>query len=118
MPRFSETGADMYICQVCGRDLDGEKHPSQWRTDITGRESAGNVCPSCVRAYEGQFSSYTFTCRTCKMTKTFNLKSADVQRWRNGELIQRVFPKLSIEDRELMISSTCGQCFDQLFGDE
>lgn len=57
MPRFSETGADMYICQVCGRDLDSEKHPPEWRTDITMRTSAANVCPSCVQAHEQKISA-------------------------------------------------------------
>lgn len=47
--RISADGNDMYICQVCGRDLDSVKFPPQWRPDITGRNSAGNVCPPCVQ---------------------------------------------------------------------
>ena len=38
----------MYICQICGMDLDSVKFPPVWRTDLTGRTSAGNVCPSCL----------------------------------------------------------------------
>lgn len=52
MPHFSESGADMYICQVCGRDLDSEKFPPQWRPDLTGSPRAGNICPSCLGAKE------------------------------------------------------------------
>jgi len=36
--------------------------------------------------------------------------------WKRGELIQNVFPE--IEDREIMISGICGECFDKLFADE
>ena len=42
MARFSAEGNDMYICQECGRDLDGVKFPSTW----TGK---GNVCPACLK---------------------------------------------------------------------
>jgi hypothetical protein len=41
MARFSEDGNDMYICQICGRDLDSVKHQPVWRA------GTGNVCPSC-----------------------------------------------------------------------
>lgn len=46
--RFSAEGNDMYICQICGRDLDSVKHPPTWRPDLTKRQSAGNVCPTCI----------------------------------------------------------------------
>lgn len=50
MVAFCECGADMYICQMCGKDLCSKDYPSEWRPDITENESAGNVCPSCVKA--------------------------------------------------------------------
>jgi len=57
MPHFSNCGnhdfpADEYICQKCGRVKCSECHKPQWRTDITGNKSAGNVCPSCVKEWE------------------------------------------------------------------
>lgn len=39
-------------------------------------------------------------------------------RWKNGELIQNVFPDLSAEDREFLISSTTPAEFTALFGEE
>jgi len=48
MPRFSETGHDMALCQICGRDVDTGKEKVEWREDITGSERAGNVCQFCV----------------------------------------------------------------------
>jgi hypothetical protein len=60
--------------------------------------------------------NYRFICRECGKSKTYLLEPADVNRWRNGELIQRVFPQ--IEDREIMISQTCSDYFDKLFAEE
>lgn len=52
MPHFcSKCGADEYICQKCGKIFCSQEHPSQWRPDITGHESAGNVCPWCLEIH-------------------------------------------------------------------
>lgn len=49
MPHFSESGHDLVICQVCGRDIDTGKETPVWRP-IPGRKnnSSGNVCAQCV----------------------------------------------------------------------
>lgn len=52
MPHFTSEGNDTYICQVCGQVFDCVHCPPVWRTDITGHESAGNVCPSCLKKNE------------------------------------------------------------------
>ncbi len=54
MVRFSSCceGADMYICQVCGKDLCSKCKKPEWRPDITKHKSAGNVCPECIRVYD------------------------------------------------------------------
>ena len=57
-------------------------------------------------------------CTECDKIIELDLPAADVKRWRNGEMIQDVFPQLSVDDRELMISQMCGKCFDLLFADE
>ncbi len=38
-----------------------------------------------------------------------------IVRWKAGELIQRVMPELTPDQRELLISQTCGDCFDDMF---
>jgi hypothetical protein len=35
--------------------------------------------------------------------------------WEAGVLAQRAFPGMSEDDRELLISQTCGPCFDEMF---
>ena len=61
---------------------------------------------------------FSYRCRECGEATLLDLSMTDVTRWRGGELIQRVFPQLSEDVRELMISGTCGKCFDQLFTTE
>jgi len=51
MPSFCDCGADMYICQKCGKDLCCKDYPPKWRTDITGNKHAGNVCPICLSVW-------------------------------------------------------------------
>lgn len=46
------------------------------------------------------------------------VKIKDWDRWQNGTLIQDAMPQLSDSARELLISHTCGECFDALFPPE
>jgi hypothetical protein len=50
MPHFSNCcpNADTWICQVCAKIYCGGCVRSEWRPDITGHESAGNVCLTCL----------------------------------------------------------------------
>lgn len=48
MPRFSHTGHDMCLCQICGRDVDTGAEQVEWKPEVTGSESAGNVCSKCL----------------------------------------------------------------------
>ena len=59
---------------------------------------------------------YSYKCTDCGTVKTYTLDEAKVDRWKAGGLIQNLFPE--IEDREIMISGTCSDCFDKLFADE
>ena len=40
----------------------------------------------------------------------------DVVDWKGGKYIQDAMPYLSADERELLISGTCGTCFDKMFG--
>jgi len=56
MPRFSDCceHCDMFICQVCGRDLcSGCQYGDRPDlTNITGFKGTGNVCKNCLRKLE------------------------------------------------------------------
>jgi len=39
-------------------------------------------------------------------------------KYKAGELIQNALPELSEDYRELLITNTCGECFDKMFEDD
>jgi hypothetical protein len=55
------------------------------------------------------------TCRVCLETFHVSIVPSEYVRWQNGECIQNAMPNVSAEDRELLISQTCGACWDLLF---
>lgn len=67
---------------------------------------------------EGQHTEIQLQCRTCPHIETVLVPTEAVHRWRRGALIQSVMPELSADQRELIISGTCGVCWDQMFGGE
>jgi len=59
------------------------------------------TCPSCGREFEKEF------------------EDSKIERYKNGELVQRVFPELTPVERELFfISHICGDCWDNMFSEE
>lgn len=60
----------------------------------------------------------TATCRICKINFELMVNENDFRDWQAGTLIQRAMPYLSPAERELLITSTCGDCFDKMFRDE
>ena len=59
------------------------------------------------------------TCRHCGSQQDISVDPVKYVSWKNGEgFIQDLFPELSADVRELMISHTCGTCFDSMFPPE
>ena len=54
----------------------------------------------------------------CGKLYTILARHEDVERWRKGELIQNAMPYLSNDQRELLMSQTCGECWRRFFGEE
>ena len=55
------------------------------------------------------------TCVHCGRDHEVWTNPGDLEIWSKGELIQEVLYYLSEDDRELLISATCGICWDRLF---
>ena len=55
-------------------------------------------------------------CVQCKETQSITVENEDLANWHNGELIQDAMPYLSADEREVLISGTCGPCFDKMIG--
>ncbi len=60
----------------------------------------------------------TARCKQCDQVFDIDVTADQLRRWQEGELIQRAMPELSVDLRELLISGTCGKCFDKMFGEE
>jgi hypothetical protein len=56
-------------------------------------------------------------CRICEKEYTFEANTNDLLDWQRGHKhIQDALPYLNANTRELLISGTCGKCFDEMFG--
>jgi hypothetical protein len=63
-------------------------------------------------------TALTITCWHCQGTYVVNVPTAGLEKWKAGAFIQNAMPELSISNRELLISNTCGECFDKLFPED
>ena len=57
-------------------------------------------------------------CRMCNEIYAVEVEAVGYQQWRAGELIQNALPTLSAEERELLISKTCDDCWNKLFPED
>jgi hypothetical protein len=53
-------------------------------------------------------------CGMCKRDFKVHVKRVDYVNWKRGTFAQKAFPYLTADERELLISSTCGDCYDKL----
>lgn len=57
----------------------------------------------------------TVTCGQCKRDFVLTVDTGRYGRWRLGEgTIQRMLPELTADERELLMTGNCGECFDKL----
>jgi hypothetical protein len=55
-------------------------------------------------------------CRHCGERTAMRVKFADLKRYSEPDsYVQDCFPYLSAADRELLLSATCGTCWDRMF---
>ena len=58
------------------------------------------------------------TCIRCREPQHIAARTADLDSWIGGELIQVAMPYLSAGEREVLVSGMCGPCFDNMWGEE
>lgn len=61
---------------------------------------------------------YPIKCTICRQWKTVIVDEKEFADWNNGMLIQKAMPNLNADDRELLMSQTCGKCYDAMFSEE
>lgn len=57
----------------------------------------------------------TPACPHCHKTSEVGLDFKDVERWQGGELIQRVWPEMTPAERELLMTGTHPDCWNEMF---
>ena len=63
-------------------------------------------------------STTVVNCIQCHQPQHIEARTADLDAWIGGELIQVAMPYLTADEREILISGVCGTCFDDMFGGE
>ena len=54
-------------------------------------------------------------CPICNRINEITVREADVLLWNAGALVQDAFPYLSADEREMLISGICPDCWENLF---
>lgn len=57
-------------------------------------------------------------CPFCGRGNEVEVNEEDYWDWEDGVLAQNAFPYLSAEEREMLISGICPQCWSNSFGEE
>jgi hypothetical protein len=57
-------------------------------------------------------------CIHCNKNYDIWADPADLTAWSEGELIQVALDYLSDDERELLLSGTCGTCWDKMYGED
>lgn len=63
------------------------------------------------------FTTLRAECNCCNKIQVIQVLESGYRDWTLGrKLIQHAFPYLTPGEREILMSSTCSDCFDRMFG--
>lgn len=57
-------------------------------------------------------------CRICGKTYLFRMIQRDLEDYQSGKIHAQDIKYLSADERELLISKTCGKCYDRIFAND
>lgn len=65
-------------------------------------------------------NEYNAKCQVCSKDVTLRLRPEDIAEWQapNPRHVQLIFQYLTPAERELLVSGTCGECWNKLFPPE
>lgn len=61
---------------------------------------------------------YQVPCIWCKKVHEIRLPGYGLYQYNKGAYVQDAFPELDADMREMLISGTCPDCWEKMFGDE
>lgn len=68
-----------------------------------------------------KFADTIFVGRACPFCGNYHgvqVSEADYYAWQDGKLIQNAMPYLSADDREILMTGICPECWNGMFGEE
>lgn len=65
--------------------------------------------------YPSEPVPYLAVCKFCEEKTLLQVNLNHIAQWKKGALPRDVFNYLSSEDRELLVSQTCGDCWNDMF---
>jgi len=68
-------------------------------------------------AVENELVTHSSSCVFCGKEHLTTVDKVKYQRWLGGERIQLVWPEMSDDDREILISGTCPDCWSNYMGE-
>lgn len=54
-------------------------------------------------------------CQVCRTSHVLDVRETDLEAWKRGTAVQDAMPYLSAADRELLLTVTCGRCWNVIF---
>lgn len=54
-----------------------------------------------------------YYCKFCNKEVLITVDEEDIKKYENGALIQQAFPYLTSDEREIMLSGMCGDCWEK-----
>lgn len=54
------------------------------------------------------------TCPYCQKAQTLRVSASGYNQWKSGKLIQRALPELSNDEREILLTGICPECWDKM----
>lgn len=56
-------------------------------------------------------------CQWCRETHYIVVDRNDYYSWKRGKMAQAAFPYLTPDEREMLISRTCGNCWNEIMSE-
>lgn len=102
-PALSRVDNKTDICSPCGTE--------EAIQDFTGE-------PLSPLSVDEGLVHHGIKCRSCNETHWVDVTKDQLDKYNNKQgLIQDIFPELTPDLRELFVSKTCGDCWDEMFND-
>ena len=57
-------------------------------------------------------------CINCGKFSVIEVPKSNFDLWKSGTLIQRAFPEMSVDDREMLITGIHPDCWTEMFGED